>query len=317
MNISEQKLRIGRIYQNILTLQTDIKNPILLIIHGGPGSPDRPLVCKYNIELANSFTVICWDQRCSGLSYTKQSRSQPLSTELMLSDLKELVEQLLKMYGQKKLFLAGHSWGAYLGLWFASLYPQYLYHYIGTGQGISSKIDETEKYNFVLNEAKKNADIKTIDRLLSYGEPINGVYPNNNEQASTFVGRMIHKYGGYINERNNFSTNKIYSLYLKFYKHNILKVVGGINYSVKHLTPKMKENDIISDIKSLDVPITLIFGEKDYICPVATAKKWFDRVTAPKKNFIIIKNASHMVNFEQPDEWNKCIKMCLNETNQF
>lgn len=311
MNISEQALHIGGINQNILTLYTNIENPVLLMVHGGPGSPDRPLVCKYNIELADYFTVICWDQRCSGLSYTRESKNQPLSTQLMMSDLRELVEHLLNQYNQKKLYLAGHSWGAYLGLWFSSRYPQYLHHYIGTGQGISSEKDEAEKYRFILCQAKINNDTKTINRLLSYGEPKNGIYPNNNEQANAFVSKMIHKYGGYIHENNSFSTNEMYSLYLKFYKHNILKVIGGINYSVKHLTPKVKENDVISEIKNLEVPVTLIFGEQDYICPVCVTEKWFEKLNAPKKDFIIIKNASHMVNFEQPKEWNKHIISCL------
>lgn len=316
MNVSEQWLSIGGINQNILKICTNVSNPLLLIVHGGPGSPDRPLVCKYNMELAEYFTVICWDQRCSGMSYTKQSRDKPLSTELMLSDLKELVEKLLKSYNQQKLYLAGHSWGAYLGLWFASEYPQYLNYYIGTGQGISSKIDEIEKYNFALKKAEKANDTKIISKLLSYGEPVNGSYPNSDEEAASYVGGLIHKYGGYINDNNNFSANKMYSLYFKFYKHNIFNVIGGIGYSVKNLTPKMKENDIIPKINKLDVPIALVFGEEDYICPAVTAKKWFDNLNAPQKDFIVIKNASHMVNFEQPKEWNNCVKMCLNRTNK-
>lgn len=316
MNISEQWLSIGGIKQNILTISKCNSNPLLLIVHGGPGSPDRPLVCKYNIELAEYFTVVCWDQRCSGMSYTKQSREKPLSTELMLADLKELVKKLLKSYNQQKLYLAGHSWGAYLGLWFASEYPQYLNYYIGTGQGISSKIDETEKYNFVLKKAISANDTKIISKLLSYGEPVNGIYPNYDEEASSYVGGLIHKYGGYININNDFSENKMYSLYFKFYKHNVFKVIGGIGYSVKNLAPKVKANDIITQINKLDVPIILISGENDYICPVVTAKRWFDNLNAPQKDFIVIKNASHMVNFEQPEEWNNCVKMCLNRINK-
>ncbi|MCM1545028.1 MAG: alpha/beta hydrolase, partial [Ruminococcus sp.] len=102
-----------------------------------------------------------------------------------------------------------------------------------------------------------------------------------------------------------------YSLYLKFYKWNILKCIGGINYSVKHLTPKMKENDVIPEIHRLDVPIILISGEKDYICPVTVTEKWFENLQAPGKEMFIIKNASHMVNFEQPEEWNRCVKTSL------
>ena len=56
--------------QNILVLYEQLSNPILLIVHGGPGSPDRPLVRRNNSPLTKCFTVVCWDQRGAGLSYT-------------------------------------------------------------------------------------------------------------------------------------------------------------------------------------------------------------------------------------------------------
>lgn len=313
MNITEEKIIIGGVKQSILTLCTDVKKPILLIVHGGPGSPDRPLVCEYNKSLANDFTVVCWDQRCSGLSYTDEGKKTALSVELMLSDLKELVRHLLNKYGKEKLYLAGHSWGAYLGICFANAYPQYLYYYIGTGQGISSKLDEIEKYNFVLKESNKRNDMKAKARLIEFGEPNGGVYPNDDEKVNAFVGKLIHNYGGYIHPNSGFSMKKYFSLYPQYYGLNIFKVIAGINYSVKNLTPQMKKKDIIPSIKSLEVPILLIFGELDYICPVATAKRWFDELSAPQKNFVIIPDAAHMVNFEQPQKWNELVCNCLKD----
>lgn len=43
------------------------------------------------------------------------------------------------------------------------------------------------------------------------------------------------------------------------------------------------------------------------ICPVQATQNWFDNLKAPHKEFIKIKNAAHMVNFEQPNEWNKLL----------
>ncbi len=311
MNCKEEKILIGGIKQSIFTMLTDKSNPVLLIVHGGPGSPDRPLVKRYNSDLANYFTVVCWDQRCSGLSYTKESKEKTLTTELMLNDLKGITEYLLKAYGKEKLYLAGHSWGAYLGLWFASLYPEYLYYYIGTGQGISSKKDEIEKYNFVLSQAQKANDKKSIKKLLKYGEPVNGVYENNSGEAIDFVGKLIHKYSGYIHNENSFSMKKYLSVYIKHYGVNTFKVIGGINYSVKQLIPKMKENDVLPYISRMEVPVLLVFGEADYICPVATAKEWFDKLEAPEKKFVVIEKAAHMVNFEQSEQWNEAVIKCI------
>ncbi len=73
----------------------------------------------------------------------------------------------------------------------------------------------------------------------------------------------------------------------------------------------MKENDVLTDIKSLDIPVMIIMGEDDYICPIGTAKEWFDNLTAPEKKILVIKNAAHMVNFEQSEKWNEAVKMCI------
>lgn len=254
MNTDELYVNIGGIKQNILITYTDVNKPILLILHGGPGSPDRPLVNKYNNDLAEDFVIVCWDQRCSGLSFIKESKKTLLTPELMLSDLKELVQFLLNKYNKEKLYIAGHSWGAYLGLWFASEYPEYLYYYIGTGQGISSALDETEKYNFVLTQAQKRNDEKIIERLIFYGAPQRGIYANDHNSASNYVGKLIHKYGGYIHPNNDFSTKKYYSLYFNFYGLNILKVIGEINYSVKYLIPQVKEMMLFQVSKNLKFP---------------------------------------------------------------
>ncbi len=156
INTTSEYININNSRQNIMTMSTDNANPVLLIIHGGAGSPDRPLVKNYNSELADYYTVVCWEQRGSGLSYT----SEELTIDLMLKDLKSLVEFLRNRYNQDKIYIAGHSWGAYLGLRFSSMYPEYIKYYIGTGQGISSIADEIYKYNFVMNQAVIRNDKK-------------------------------------------------------------------------------------------------------------------------------------------------------------
>ena len=67
--------------QSILTMCTDTNHPVLLIVHGGAGMPDRPLVQAYSSELADCYTVVCWDQRGSGFSTMRCK----LTVDLMLS----------------------------------------------------------------------------------------------------------------------------------------------------------------------------------------------------------------------------------------
>lgn len=303
INTTSEYININNSRQNIMTMSTDNANPVLLIIHGGAGSPYRPLVKNYNSELADYYTVVCWEQRGSGLSYT----SEELTIDLMLKDLKSLVEFLRNRYNQDKIYIAGHSWGAYLGLRFSSMYPEYIKYYIGTGQGVSSIADEIYKYNFVMNQAVIRNDKKIIKQLNRFGEPTGYSYKTDDEKAKKYIGKMIHKYGGYINDKNDFSTSKYLTCYIKYYKLDIIKVIKGMLNSSKVLNNEMSKKDNISCITELDVPILLISGEEDMVCPVPAAEKWFDNLNAPKKEFVKITNVSHMVNFEQAKEWNKLL----------
>lgn len=303
INTATKYIDINNFRQNIMTISSDDNNPVLLIVHGGAGSPDRPLVKKYNSELAEYYTVVCWDQRGSGLSYTKEN----LTIDIMLNDLKSVVEFLRNRYHQDKIYIAGHSWGAYLGLRFSFMHPEYVKYYIGTGQGISSFADEIYKYNFVKEQAELRNDTEVIKKLVHFGEPIKYTYSHDDKKAKQYIGKMIHKYGGYISDKNQFNTNKYLNCYIKCYKFNIIKVIKGMLKSSKTLNIEMNKKDSISCITELTVPVLLISGEDDMICPIQATQNWFDNLKAPHKEFIKIKNAAHMVNFEQPNEWNKLV----------
>lgn len=304
INTATEYININNFRQNIMTISSDNSNPVLLIVHGGAGSPDRPLVKKYNSELAKYYTVVCWDQRGSGLSYTKKDN---LTIAIMLNDLKSVVEFLRNRYHQDKIYIAGHSWGAYLGLRFSFMHPEYVKYYIGTGQGISSFTDEIYKYNFVKEQAESRNDTKVIKKLVDFGEPTEYTYSHDDKKAKQYIGKMVHKYGGYISDKNEFNTNKYLNYYIKCYKLSIIKVIKGMLKSSKTLNTEMNEKDSISCITELAVPILLISGEDDMICPVQATQNWFDNLKALHKEFIKIKNAAHMVNFEQPNEWNKLV----------
>ena len=46
INTTTEYININNFRQNIMTISSDDSNPVLLIVHGGAGSPDRPLVKK-------------------------------------------------------------------------------------------------------------------------------------------------------------------------------------------------------------------------------------------------------------------------------
>src|SRR5664279_2314770 len=55
--------------QALIIRGEDTANPVLLYLHGGPGSPEWPLFNASGANMENMFTVCYWEQRGAGKSY--------------------------------------------------------------------------------------------------------------------------------------------------------------------------------------------------------------------------------------------------------
>ena len=66
----EEYIPINGISQYLFHCGTDYKNPVLLILHGGPGSAESIFSYTFQEKWENIFTVVHWDQRGSGKTLT-------------------------------------------------------------------------------------------------------------------------------------------------------------------------------------------------------------------------------------------------------
>jgi proline iminopeptidase len=64
-----ETVRIGGIDQFVTIRGADRRNPVLLVLHGGPGYVETPLSWWYGHGWEEYFTVVEWDQRGAGKTY--------------------------------------------------------------------------------------------------------------------------------------------------------------------------------------------------------------------------------------------------------
>ena len=112
----------------------DLDNPVLLYLHGGPGSASSPISYAFTRKWADVYTVVTWDQRNCGKSYSEDQNSTPLTYDLMMRDGEELTKFLREYLHKDKITLLGHSWGTFYGCNLVLAHPEYYDCYIGTGQ---------------------------------------------------------------------------------------------------------------------------------------------------------------------------------------
>jgi proline iminopeptidase len=102
----------------------DPKDPLLIVIHGGPGGDFRSLLNAKGLA-EDGFHTVFYDQRGTGLS-KREDKSQfegPDAVQSFIDDLDALVEHF-KIDENQKVFLLGHSWGAMLATAYINEYPQ-------------------------------------------------------------------------------------------------------------------------------------------------------------------------------------------------
>lgn len=115
----------------------DLDNPVLLYLHGGPGASTSSYDYAFTRKWADIYTVVTWDQRNCGKSYSKEQNTTPITYDQMMADGIMMTEFILNYLGKDKITLIGHSWGSIYGANLALVYPHYYDCFIGTGQTVN------------------------------------------------------------------------------------------------------------------------------------------------------------------------------------
>lgn len=165
--INESKyLEINGTKQWINIYGLDKNNPVLLYLHGGPGFSTSQLDYAFTRKWADIYTVVTWDQRNTGLSYSKDQDKVKLSKEMFLEDGRQMTEFLKKELGKDKITILGHSWGSIFGANLVLEYPENYDAFIGTGQLIDLIDNEVEFKKEAYNWAKGDEEgLKMVENL--------------------------------------------------------------------------------------------------------------------------------------------------------
>ena len=300
--------------QNIRIRAAQKGLPVLLFIHGGPGVCNRHSVMGDLSGLADTFTMVCWDQRLSGKSYRKLNRGERICVDDYVNDARALTEYLRAEFGGD-IYVAGHSWGSIIGLLLITRYPDGIKAYIGQGQFVNGTLNEKLSYEFCLAEAKKAGDKKALKKLAG-GAPVAGQYPT--QKAMMTQRDYLTRFGG---ADYNHRCGMIKSLLIPLLKSpeyslaDISKYAKGGMYLSRVLWPEVVSYEFDKTITEVSVPVIITQGRYDYNTPSELAKQWFDNLKAPYKRWIWFENSAHGPMREEPDLWVETVKKEVERLN--
>jgi pimeloyl-ACP methyl ester carboxylesterase len=85
------------------------ENPVILFLHGGPGSPELPIIIPFekSERLEKNFTMCYWDQRGAGMSFSKSIDPATMTVDQMVEDTRQITEYLQQRFNQDKFVSLG------------------------------------------------------------------------------------------------------------------------------------------------------------------------------------------------------------------
>lgn len=150
----------------------DKNNPVIIFVHGGPGTSEIPYAQKYQNLLEEKFTVVNYDQRASGKSYHFFEDYSNLTSDLLVEDLLAMTDYVSKHLGKEKVILVGHSYGTYIGMQAANKAPEKYEAYVGIGQMSDTVESEMDSLNYVIEQAQSAGNTDEVAYLNELTEKI-------------------------------------------------------------------------------------------------------------------------------------------------
>jgi proline iminopeptidase len=279
----------------------DVRNPILLFIHGGPASSEMPYSYTFQSPWEDYFTVVEWDQRGTGKTYAASDPSRiadTLTIPQMTSDAVEVVRYLRDRFHKQKIFVMGHSWGTVLGIEVTREHPEWLYAYIGVGQVVNMQRSETLGYEFALRSAKAEGNLQAIKDLESLA-PYPGDRSNTLERLA-LERKWLQYFGGLTWNRRDFNYDADAWELSPDYSEAELNAIGkGSVLSINHLMPALSHYNIEKET-DFSCPIVIFAGRHDYSVSHEVSADWFAQIRAPYKRLVWFEESAHMMFVEQP-----------------
>ena len=298
---------IGGIEQWITIKGRNGGNPVVLFLHGGPGNVMSPFADDFFKSWLPHFTVVMWDQRGAGRTYGKTGPSiEPTLTIARLAqDGIEVAEYLAMHLHHEKIILVGASWGTTLGIHMARSRPDLFCAYVGTAQDVNVQESFVASYPRLLTQARATADKRAISELEEIGAP-----PWDSLQKMIVYIRWAHTYEEKSAPTLSYGRSPEYSSVQDQANYR-----GGETLSIwRFLEPNLSGDLMQVDLPGLGtdfaIPMFFVQGEYDLRTPPDLVKSYFDRITAPRKQFFLVPNTAHEFS---PASWDMLSKVLLEQ----
>jgi len=298
--VEERFVRVGGVDQWIQIRGEDRDNPVLLVLHGGPGWPNAVFTHPLR-PWEQHFTVVQWDHRGAGKTLGRIGKvgSGEMTFSRRVTDAIELVEFLRNYLRKDKVILLAESMGTLTGLPLVNQRPDLFHALVVTDLYVDLARNEARKYEMTLERLRTADNTKAVDSLERIGgDPTKwdlGAW--NTNMAWAFKTNL---------PTPNLDRKLLFPLALSspiYTLRDLYYLFMGFQWSTGQMYDEMMNYDARRLGTQFDLPFFLFQGESDVITLTTLATEYFGEVEAPSKDVALIRDAGHFAAFTQPDRF--------------
>ncbi len=291
--------RLGGVDQWVMIRGEKLANPPLIYLHGGPGFSETRLLRHFNADLERSFTVVYWDQRGAGKSFSRTVPRSSMTVEQFIADLDELVDGLRARVGKNTVVIFGHSWGSALGVLYAARFPQKVAAYVGSGQIGNWSAAEASSYAFALAEAQRLGNRKALKELRAIGVP---PYP----AASVFTERTwLQRFDGQLRPKALWNFARVALGGTESSLFDLPNQLRGFRFSMNAMWAEVSRLNLLQLAPALQMPVFFFLGRRDRWVPPETSVAYFDALIAPSKKLVWFEQSGHEPFMDEAGKFNR------------
>jgi pimeloyl-ACP methyl ester carboxylesterase len=292
---SIEDVTIGGIRQKILIQGDDVTNPVLLWLHGGPGEPAMMLAHHFSSELKRHLTIVHWDQRGAGLSYSPDLDGRQVSEDLIASDAVELARYLAHRFQKRKIYLLGHSFGSVIGLRLVAAHPELFCAYVGLGQVIKPSRSEELTYGWLEHTLRQVGDLQGLRRIQEARRPLID---------------LVRQYGGRMHQPVDYQGIVKSSPY--YFDGYIENKEAARDFCQRAIAANRTKgpDDFFQEAPEVKLPVYFMAGRFDRIpaCAPALVVEYCRKLRAPHKEILWFDRSAHLPNIEEPELFQALIR---------
>ena len=301
-----ERVPVNGSQQWVLIRTENVANPVVLFVHGGPGTSQLTLMRNNTQALERHFIVVNWDQRGAGKSFDIGRDAAKMTMAQFVDDIIALSSHLVSRFHKDRIVLVGHSWGTAIGMLAVAERPDLFSAYVGIGQ--VSRVEESERvsYEWTLDQARKAKDSSSVNKLAEIGPP---PYTGGNWRSKFLTERrLLGRYGGEYFGSTSGALGVVLRNLVFSREYTLIDRVNffrGIFRSLEALFPELSKTDLFAQVPEVGVPVYFCLGRHDYEVPSVLSARYLEALKAPRKQLIWFERSSHMPNTEEKDRFNE------------